>query len=487
MSQTLPTIAIVGRPNVGKSALFNAVLGRRVSIVHEQSGVTRDRVAAPAEHFGRRFLLVDTGGLGTHAKEKNVDLFDGMIREQVLELVKEAAAVIWVVDFQAGITPQDEEVGDVLRKAGVPVVIAANKADNATMRADAYGVFAPLGYSDIIGTSCSHTTGVSELMDVVMKHVPAVEEAPQQEPERLKVAVVGRPNVGKSSLVNRLMGEKRVMVSDIPGTTRDAIDIPLELDVNGEPLPITLIDTAGMRRKKQVDTVVEFFSLSRSEAAIKRCDIVLFIIDGTDPCSTQERRIGRVIVEAQKACIMLANKWDLVAADGTKPKDFLARIREEMPFMEHAPLMLISALNGYNFKHIASRLLHVREQMNVTVPTSVLNQFLQDTLARNPPPSTGLKRFKIYYGTMKSCPPPKFVLFVNKKSLCPHHYQQFLENQLRDAFYPEGGLPILLELRERQSLQDAAPNRVAAAGAKRQKETEYQAERRRSMRSKRKK
>jgi GTP-binding protein len=465
-------------------------LRKRISIVHEQSGVTRDRVVAPGEYQGRRFLLVDTGGLGVHHKERTTDLFDGMIREQVAQVVAEAAVLIWVVNIQDGITTQDEEVADFLRKSGKPVVVAANKGDNAIARADAVGLFAALGYEDIVPTSCTHSLGVGDLMETVLRLVPASgqegEAAAESEAGRpLRVAVVGRPNVGKSSLVNRLLGENRVMVSDIPGTTRDAIDIPVTLECDGVPLPLTLIDTAGMRRQKQIDTVVEFFSLSRSKNAIRRADLVIFMIDATDPCTTQDRRIGHVVVEERKPCILLGNKWDL-AERGVKTQDVEARIRQDMPFMNHAPVLLLSVLKGFNLREITSRLVHVREQMGVSVPTAVFNQFLQDTLARTPPPSTGLKRFKIFYGTMKGGPPPKFILFVNKRSLCPHHYLQVLENQIRDAFYPEAGLPIVIELRERESHQgdSAGAVRRAAAGAKRSREQDYQSEQRRITRRK---
>ncbi|NLZ63629.1 MAG: ribosome biogenesis GTPase Der [Lentisphaerae bacterium] len=483
MPEKLPIIAIVGRPNVGKSALFNAILRRRISIVHEQSGVTRDRVAAPTEHFGYHFMLVDTGGLGTLNREKNVDLFDGMIREQVAAIVEEAAAIIWVVNCQEGITPQDEEVGEFLRKTGKPVVLAANKADNQTVAQSAVADFAALGIPDIEPTSCTHSFGVSQLMDVVVKYIPQVDSASENE-KRLRVAVVGRPNVGKSSLVNRLFGEDRMMVTDIAGTTRDAVDIPVDLQQDGQVLPLTLIDTAGLRRKKQIDTVVEFFSANRTEQAIRRSDIVLFLIDATDPCTTQERRLGRLIVDANKPCILLANKWDLLYKEGKKPQEMIKLIRSEMPFLDHAPVQIISALNGYNFKSIFAQLLHVREQLKVMVPTSVFNQFLQDTLLRNPPISKDNKRFKIYYGTMVFTPPPKFVLFVNNKKLCPSNYLKFLENQVREAFFPQAGLPINLELRNRERLEDSKPARKAAAGAHFKRQAEASDVNRRIQRSK---
>ena len=483
---SLPVIVIVGRPNVGKSALFNCILRKRVSIVHEQSGVTRDRVTAIAEHEGHRFTLVDTGGLGLHFREKAKDIFDGMIREQVDKIVEEASLLLWVVNCQEGITPQDEEVSTYIRKTGKPVIVVANKADNPTLANEVETQFAPLGFDEIHPTSCAHSQGVGDMLDAAVAAIPpeAWTEAEQSAPARLNVAVVGKPNVGKSSLVNRMLGEDRMMVSDIAGTTRDAVDIPVDLEYNGVSLPINLIDTAGMRRKKQVDTVVELFSLSRSENAIKRADLVIFMIDSTDPCSTQERRIAHVIVEAKKPCLMLANKWDLAKAKGATTKDMKAFIRQAMPFMAHAPLLLVSVLKGFQFKEIAGRILHVRDQMNVKVPTGVLNQFLQDMMGRNPPKSTGTKSFKIFYGTQERTLPPRFLLFVNQKALCPANYLQFMENQIRDAFYPEAGLPITLELRERKSHEaPASGTRIAAAGEKRQREVEYQAKRRRQARA----
>lgn len=472
---------------MGKSALFNAILRRRVAIVHEQSGVTRDSITAVAEHFGKRFTLVDTGGLGVHHKENTSDIFDGMIREQVAAVVSEAAVLIWVVNTQDGITIQDEEVADFLRTTGKPIVIAANKGDNGPLRDAAVGLFAKLGIKNIYPISCMHSVGISDLIEGAFAKIP--EEAWGDEEKvastRMKIAVVGRPNVGKSSLVNRILGRDRVMVSNIPGTTRDAIDEPVDLEYNGEQLPITIIDTAGMRRKKQIDTVVEFFSLSRSETAINRCDMVIFMIDGTDPCTTQERRIGHVIVEAKKPCLLLVNKWDVAKKEHKSEKEMVELVRNEMPFLAHAPMLLVSVLKGFNFREIAGRLIHVREQMGVKVPTAVLNQFLQDIMARNPPPSKGNKFFKIFYGTMTGCPPPQFRLFVNSKALCPSNYLQYIENQLREAFYPEAGLPIVLELREREShvSESLDGKRKAAAGAKHKKEEDFRNVHRRITRS----
>lgn len=465
----LPTVAIVGRPNVGKSALFNAILKKRISIVHEQSGVTRDCVASPAEYRGKSFLLVDTGGLGTWNGDKKIDLFDGMIREQVTEVIKDASCLIWVVNCLDGITPQDEEVGAFLRKSGKPLFLCANKADNRDLVQSAHGIFGALGVKEILPTTCTHSHGIDELLRKVTASLPETEQNPEEE-KPMRIAVVGRPNVGKSSLVNRLLGENRMMVSDIAGTTRDSVDLPLVLEKDGERLPITLVDTAGLRRKGQISTVVEFFSANRTELAIRSSDLVLFVLDSEDACTTQERRIGRIIADARRPCIMLANKWDLIIKAGNnKPKLFEDYVRERMPYMSHAPIINISAMNGYNVGVIFDRLRMVKEQMKVMVPTAIFNQFLQDTLQRNPPVSVSSRRFKIFYGTMVHNPPPKFVLFVNDRKLCPKNYENYLENRIREAFFHASGLPINLELRNREDPASRQGARAAAAGVHAQK------------------
>lgn len=469
MSEKLPVIAIVGRPNVGKSALFNAILKHRISIVHEQCGVTRDSIVAPAEYRGQAFTLVDTGGLGTLNRERNVDLFDGMIREQVSKIVEEANALIWVLNSQEGITVQDEEVADFLRKSGKPVVLCANKADNQILAKNALAEFAALGFEDIKPTSCTHTSGIDDLMDKVLTFIPKVEV--KEEKQGLRIAVVGRPNSGKSSLVNRILGEERVMVSEIAGTTRDAIDIPITLKKDERELPIILVDTAGLRRKRQIDTVVEFFSANRTEKAIRSSDLVLFMIDSLDPCSTQERRIGKIITDANKPCIMLANKVDLLTEKGMKINDLLGLIRAGMPFMEHAPLQAISALTGYNCKNIFDSIERVSEQMKINIPTSVFNQFLEDIQLRNPPTSKSSKQFRIYYGTMLSNPPAKFILFVNDRKLCPTNYHKYLENQIRNAFFPESGIPVIVILKEREREQRTIPTKKAPFKGKQGKQS----------------
>ncbi len=462
----LPILAIVGRPNVGKSALFNRILGRRVSIVHEQSGVTRDRIAAPASYRGRHFLLMDTGGLGDPTRERNTDVFDSLIREQVLSLVEEASVIVLVVDCQTGLVPLDQEVADLLRDAGVQVVVALNKADNATLSNTGEAEFSPLGFADLMPTSCTHNRGIEQLLKACVPKLPAA-AAPDLEKPGLRVAVVGRPNVGKSSLVNRLLGEDRVMVSDVAGTTRDAVDVPFRLLDGEEEVPATLIDTAGLRRRRNVDTAVEFFSVTRAEKAIGRSDVVVFVTESGAPATAQDRRIANLIGQRRKPCIIVVNKWDLVR-ERMRGSDLEALVRDGLPFMQHAPIVLTCALDGFHMESILEHLLRLREQMQVTIPTSVLNRFIQDAVARTPPPSVGNRFLKVFYATMVGNPPPHFLLFINHRRCCPANYLQFLENQIRKAFFPEAGLPIWLETRERRRGDAPADGqRRAIAGVKR--------------------
>jgi GTPase len=474
VSSQLPLVAIVGRPNVGKSALFNAIVGQRIAIVHEEAGVTRDRITAPAQHGEHRFTLVDTGGLGVGRREKHVGRFDGLIRDQVERVVTEAAALIWVVDCQAGVTAQDEEVAALLRTAQRPVVIAANKADNDTLAGGAEGEFSRLGFASIVPTSCTHRRGITDVLDAVVAQLPLAASPTGPEPV-MKLAVVGRPNVGKSALVNRIFGAERVIVSEIAGTTRDAIDVPVTMRQGATEVPLVLIDTAGLRRRRQIDTVVDLFSMTRTEQAIRRSDAVLLVLDATQSATAQDSNIARAILDAGKPCILVVNKWDLAAAAGTTERELVDSVYDRLQFMKHAPVQVISALTGHHVNAILDHVLYLREQMGVMVPTSVFNQFLQDTLARHPPPSATTRRFKVFYGTMKSNPPPRFVLFANDREACPAHYLQFLENQIREAFFPQTGLPIRLEVRQRT---DATPDdgaRRAASGAQRQRAAVQQA------------
>lgn len=470
LDQTLPVIAIVGRPNVGKSSLFNRMTRRRIAIVHEQSGVTRDRITAPLVHAGRHFMLVDTGGLGLFLDERGSrDQFDAEVRAQIEAVVREAARIIWILDVRAGVTPMDDEVARLLRQAERPVLVVGNKADNVEFEEAVRAEFSGLGFGEPQPLSCTQNRGVSEIMDWC---VDGLQSQPDESfHSGLNLAVVGRPNVGKSSFVNCLLGEDRVIVSSIPGTTRDAIDIPVEIVTDDDTVALTLIDTAGLRRRRQVDNVVELFSVMRAENAIRRGDIVLLMLDAANPATAQDRRIARLVADARKPCIILANKWDIAGAR-TKLRTLRKHIRTTMAFMDYAPIIGVCAVSGYNVKEVIEHLLELREQLDKSVPTAVFNQFIHDLVERTPPPNVGRKRLKIYYATMIEKTPPRFLVFVNDPGLCPRSYQAFLENSIRDTFYPELGLPVTVEMRARRTpvRQATDGKRQAVSGIRRQQD-----------------
>ncbi len=467
----LPVVAIVGRPNVGKSSLFNRILGRRVSIVHSISGVTRDRVMCPVTLEHHHFMLVDTGGLGVFLDDGQVEKFDELIREQVEAIIGEADEIIWIVDSNDGVTALDLEIARFLHEKNRTPILVANKADNVKKETAAETEFAELGFGPVLPVSCTQNRNVSLLLGRITDNLPEAQVETLGE-SGMRLAVVGRPNVGKSSLVNAMLGEKRVIVSDIAGTTRDAVDIPIELmDEDGEKNPLTLIDTAGLRQKRRVDNAVELFSVMRAENAVKRSDAVVLVLDGTDLGTTQDRRIARLIVDHEKPCILAVNKWDLAGKD-MKMRDLEKQVRRTMPFMGFCPIVPLCAISGYRLGELLGCIAYLREQMQVKIPTSILNRFLEDVIGRNPPPAQGTKRLKIFYGAMVQMPPPRIKLFVNDKKLCKAHYRQFLSNQIRDAFYPETGLPIILEVRGRREGDEKNDGRRrAAAGAKREQQT----------------
>jgi len=444
---TIPSLVIVGRPNVGKSALFNRVMQRRISIVHEQPGVTRDRVTAVSDWCGKYFRLVDTGGLNVFRGGHKADgFFDEMIREQLEEAVGDADFIIFVVDVISGLVPLDREVAGWLRQLGKPVVVAANKADNDKIAIGA-GEFAETGFTDIYPISCLHGRGVGELLDHATADF-AMNEAELDEAPAINIALVGRPNVGKSSTVNRLLGENRVIVSEVPGTTRDAVDIPFEIELHGVRVKANLIDTAGIKKRTKTSSPVEFFSLARARTAIRRADIVLVLIDATEPGTTQDKRICRLVLDEGKPCVLLANKWDLAGAE-VKQKDLFERIAWEMPFLDYAPILTCCAVSGYNFSEILPAVIAIHEQMSIDISTPLVNRVVQDLVARVSPPSGGSTRLKIYYGTYKSQRPPTFILFVNDVKSCRGNYVAFLKNQFRRAFGLDG-VPIFIEFRERR-------------------------------------
>jgi len=485
----LPTVIIVGRPNVGKSSLFNAAVGRRISIVHEESGVTRDRITAPVTRYERPFLLVDTGGLGVfHDENRRVDPFDQAIRQQVLDLLAEADCIIWVVDAQAGAEPLDEEIARLLKTAGRPVIVAANKADNGRFALQAEAEFRRFGFEYVQPISCAHRRGIDDLFSTCVDRLPGPvesESAPGEE-KRLKLAFVGRPNVGKSSLVNRILGMERVLVTDVPGTTRDAVDVPFDVTVGDARVPVTLIDTAGFRKRRRVDSPVEYFSVRRAEAAVRRCDVACLVLDAAMPGTTLDRRIAHMIQTAERPCFILANKWDLMREQDVGEIPFIETVRERFYFMDYAPVLCVSALTGYGIDDLLERLARLYENRHMRAPTGILNRFLQDLTARTPPVSrAGRRPFKVYYATMTETFPPEFTLFVNDPEACPRSYLQFLERRIRQAFFVDTGLPVLVRLRRRHNkLEIADGRRAAAAGVAREKHRRFVTQQRRRLRRK---
>ncbi|MDD4818508.1 MAG: ribosome biogenesis GTPase Der [Victivallaceae bacterium] len=481
----LPVAAIVGRPNVGKSSLFNAIIGSRLSIVHEMSGVTRDRVIAPASHRGRDFELVDTGGLGMRFGEtRNLDVWDERIAGQVESALQDADVLIFVTNVQAGLLPLDEEVAQKLRSCNLPVIVAANKADNPELAKSALEMTA-MGFGDVSPVSCLHRAGLGDLLDRVVAALPAPdqnevaaadeedaaadEENKKDENSPVKIAVIGRPNVGKSSLVNALLGEERVMVSEIAGTTRDAIDSDFQIKYRDGIRPAVLIDTAGLRKKGKVHDAVEMFSVMRAQSAISRADLIVFVTEASiDGVTAQDRRIAGMIEESGKACVIAVNKIDLCADQPAK--ELVKQIRFSLPNMNYAPLVTLSAAKHRNLNQLLDQIAQVMEQLQVRIPTSVVNQVLADAFERTTPPVIGNAPLKFYYASQVGTAPPRFLLFVNDKKYCADHYVGYLMNALRQAF-DFTGLPIVLELRSRPKKVASVHTPARTPGGKRPAKT----------------
>ncbi len=453
----IPTVAIVGRPNVGKSSLFNAILKRRIAIVHEESGVTRDRIAAPTKWNNRHFQIIDTGGLGMYGGQKRkLGIWDSEIKEQVDIAIESAELLIMVVDVTAGVTALDMDIANRLRAGGKKMFLAVNKSDNPEIDAESAN-FARLGFEKVFPVSCVHRRGIDNLLDQIVSAIDWSTVVPPQEPG-LRIAVVGRPNVGKSSIVNRLVGHKRVMVSNIPGTTRDSVEVSFDLECKEGKVPAVLVDTAGLREKRKADTSVEIFSIMRAEEAVMRAQLILFVVEASiDGVTAQDKKIASMISESGKGCIILANKWDL-CRKAHKREDVQAEIRYTMPFMEYAPVVFISALDGSNFNRITSAMAEVRENMRMHIPTSLVNKILSDATAKNAPSAVGTVRhhFKIYYATMVGNEPPRFLFFVNDPGVCTKNYLSYLGNCLRNSLGLTG-LPIRIQLRARE--KTIAPRR----------------------------
>jgi GTP-binding protein len=512
-------VAIVGRPNVGKSALFNRLVGRRIAIVHDLPGVTRDRISAEAEWRGRPFTVLDTGGIGLLRGEREEDVILRAALEQVQLAIESADVLVLVVNLQEGVVPLDREVAQRLRRAGKPVLVAVNKADNARAE-EGLTEFAALGFEPLLPVSAIHGRGMSDLLDAVLAHLPSPEpvvqasslpsdqpgvqasslhprgsrsrsmaaEAQEASPEPalaaprspgpLKLAVVGRPNVGKSSLINALIHGERVIVSPVPGTTRDSVDVPFTVQTEGRLEPYVLIDTAGMRKARRVNDSIEFFSVKRAEDSIARCDIVLFILDAESGILEQDKKIADKIVAARKGCLVILNKWDLFAdavraarpaeverthgrghrggAKGplTTLAEFGRWVQEKLFFLDYAPVIFTSATAGTNLDRLLEAVRYVAAQLQQTIPTAVLNRTLRDAIERRQPVSSSGKRLKFFYATQTRHAPPTFLLFVNDRALFSDPYAKYLSDQLRQAFGFEG-CPLVLNPRSRP--QDELP------------------------------
>ena len=443
MSGIKPLVAVVGRPNVGKSTLFNRIVGQRIAIVEDVPGVTRDRIYADAEWLNHEFTLIDTGGIDP----KSEDVLLNQMRKQAEIAMDLAQVICFLVDGKTGVTPDDMEIANLLRRTGKPVVLAVNKIDSVK-QADSIYEFYQLGLGDPHPVSAVNMMGLGDLLDELVKHFPATEPADNEADELhvIQIAVVGRPNVGKSSLVNRLLGQERTMVSDIPGTTRDAIDTSL---VTPEGKAFNIIDTAGMRKKKSIeDASLERYSVLRSIAAIRRCDVALLLLDAKDGVTEQDARIAGMIHDEGKAAVVIMNKWDSIEKDTNTLEQKRKEILNDLKFMDYAPVLFISALTGQRVHTVLDMAEKVWGQTSRRVTTGTLNDVLADAQLTMQPPAVNGRRLKIYYGTQQGTCPPHFVLFVNHEDLMHFSYQRYLENQLRKAFGFEG-TPLRFTLREK--------------------------------------
>ena len=424
-----PIVAIVGRPNVGKSTLFNQIGKKRLSIVDDMAGVTRDRIYMDATWLDKEFTLIDTGGIEIKSSDKILT----EIRAQAKIAVEEADAIIFVVDGRAGLTSADEDIGKLLRGTDKPVIVAVNKIDNLQLENETYE-FYNLGLGEPIGISASNALNLGDLLDAVIKTFPQAEQEVRDEDE-IRIAVIGRPNVGKSSLVNKLLGEERVIVSDIPGTTRDAIDTHFFLDGT----KFTLIDTAGMRRKSKIEDAVERYSVIRSLRAIDRADVVLMLIEAPVGVTEQDKKIAGYAHDSGKGCVIVVNKWDIFPNKHDRSTNrFTDDLRQRLGFLQYAPVVYASALTGQRVDRVTELVKFVTEQQSMRIQTSVLNELIRDAVAVNPPPSKKGKAAKIFFVTQADICPPRFIIFVNEPELLHFSYLRFIENRLRESFGFEG-------------------------------------------------
>ncbi len=421
-------VAIVGRPNVGKSTLFNKLVGDRVSIVNNEPGVTRDRLYRNIEWIGKEFVLVDTGGL----EPSNNDFIMSKIKEQAWVAIDEANVVLFLVDGKVGVTALDEEIANILRKKDKKVVVVVNKIDNYQKDSENILEFYSLGFETIVGISAEHKTNLGDLLDIVVEKFERIEN--NEDEKRLKLAVLGRPNAGKSSFVNKLLNKERSIVSDMAGTTRDSIDT----DFNYMGEKYTIIDTAGIRKKSKFEDSIEYYSVLRAIKAIDRADVCVLLLDATEFITEQDKRVAGLIFEAKKPMIIAINKWDLLEKDNNTVKEFTEKVKIQMPFINYVPVITMSALTGKRTVEVLKLVKSLNEEYNKKIGTGVLNQVLADIIAQNPVPTRKGRTVKINYMTQISTAPPKFVFFVNNPELVHFSYKRYIEKKLREYFGFEG-------------------------------------------------
>ncbi len=439
-----PIVAIVGRPNVGKSALFNKLVGQRISIVEDTPGVTRDRIYGETDWNGRKFTLIDTGGIEPRT-DNEILMF---MREQAGIAISHADVIVFLTDIKTGLTASDQEVAAMLLRSGKPIVLAVNKMDSTGNVDPDFYEFYNLGLGDPIAVSAVHGHGTGDLLDECVKYFPP-EEGSEEEDGRIQVAIIGKPNVGKSSLTNKILGQQRTIVSDVAGTTRDAIDSYFE----NETGKYVFIDTAGMRKKAKVDESIERYSVLRAQMAIDRADVCLILIDAQEGVTEQDTKVAGMAHEAGKASIIVVNKWDLVEKDGKTMDKMREDIRRDLGYMTYAPVLFISALTGQRVERLFELIQYVNNQAVTRITTGMLNSVLADAQTRVQPPTDKGRRLKIYYMTQAGVKPPHFICFCNDARLFHFSYQRYLENQIRNVFGLEG-TPIRMTIRQKGDKED---------------------------------
>ncbi|TCO67876.1 ribosome biogenesis GTPase Der [Marinisporobacter balticus] len=433
-----PIVAIVGRPNVGKSTFFNKLAGKRIAIVEDKPGVTRDRIYTDVEWLNHSFTLIDTGGLELESD----DVLLSHMRNQAKMAIETAHVIVFMVDGRAGLVSDDEEIANLLRRAGKPVLLVVNKVDTSNLPVSFYD-FYQLALGEPVAISSTNALGLGDLLDEIVARFPQNEEEDYEE-DIIKVAVIGKPNVGKSSIINTLLGEERVIVSDIAGTTRDAIDTPF---THGED-EYVFIDTAGIRRKSRVNENIEKYSVVRSLNAIERANVCMLMIDATEGVTEQDKKIAGYAHEEGKATVIVVNKWDLLEKETNTMNQFTKNIRNELSFMPYAPILFVSAVTKQRVHQILETVKFIANQHSMRVPTGRLNDVISEAILLNQPPSDKGKRLKIYYVTQASVRPPKFVIFINDRELTHFSYSRYIENKIREAFGFEG-TPISIIHREK--------------------------------------